>query len=674
MGLFSRAVPQEVLVKTRSAGGLPLARVERRRSTDEVVISSVAIEPILKGPELPATGDPFQTDFTPAPISSVMGDPIPPAVPMEPSRAASEPIFPEPAVSGESPVAPPGSPVPSSMDASSDDNDVTGRDSSAATPGNGNGAPNVRRINQPSELPAYSQVLTDPEGEITISASLRKNVAAVQLGQNQAAIVINGDSLAPNSNEIRTLRSALRNKSYQILGTYIATATIFAQVSRASGDEKTASATGSADSVRLFDKILESAIHAGASDIHICVRTESTQVLLRVYGQLRRIMSLPSDAAIEAVGVAYNKMAVEGSRSKQEPQFTATRYQYCVVRRQIGSSQWRFRYNSVRAEGGFDVVLRVIRERTHDDRRSLESLGYEDSQREQLKFATMKAVGSIIVAGETGSGKSTTLNTLMTTGDNLATLKSYSVEDPVESRMFGVTQIPIQRDVSAEEDNAPLLEASRALLRCDPDVIMIGEVRDKDVADFFGQAVQSGHRVMTTVHATSAIDIIMRLVSPPILMPIETLTSKRFISALVYQTLLPRLCPKCSIPARDVLGDDYVDFIASKFNVSPIGMRVRNEAGCPDCRKGRIDGIIGQTVAAEIIQPDTQLLKHLRVRDDLEAELYWRQTRRSGFDDPDMTGKTAFEHALYKALLGMVDPRDIESSFESFRTYEVVPI
>jgi hypothetical protein len=80
------------------------------------------------------------------------------------------------------------------------------------------------------------------------------------------------------------------------------------------------------------------------------------------------------------------------------------------------------------------------------------------------------------------------------------------------------------------------------------------------------------------------------------------------------------------------------------------------------------------TVAAEIILPTAELLMLLQDGKDTTAELMWRKTRQAGFDDPDMTGKTAFEHALYKSLQGIVDPRDIEDTFESFNTYEVIGV
>jgi type II secretory ATPase GspE/PulE/Tfp pilus assembly ATPase PilB-like protein len=228
--------------------------------------------------------------------------------------------------------------------------------------------------------------------------------------------------------------------------------------------------------------------------------------------------------------------------------------------------------------------------------------------------------------------------------------------------------MPVRRDITLAEDTAPFSEAMRVLMRADPDTIMVGEIRDKDTAEVFAPAVQSGHRVLTTVHAASAIGIIDRLSSAPILMPRSVLAGKRFISALVYQSLLPTLCPRCSLSATTIMPAERLHLMEKKFQVSVDRVQVVNERGCSHCHGGRY----GQTVAAEIILPDSETLRLFRDGLDVEAERRWRQTRSSGFDDSDMTGKTAFEHGLYKCLQGRIDPRDLEHAFESLRTYEVV--
>ncbi len=530
------------------------------------------------------------------------------------------------------------------------------------------------RVSSLEQLPRYTTILSAKDGEIPSTDAARKVALAVQVGTLKAAIILNGDP-ACASNEYRSLRSSLRHHNYTVDTVYIATQEVFGVVHRSAAGSKERGEGGaiheSAASIKTFDMILEAGVKAGASDIHICIRDNGAVVLLRVYGILTQIMALSTDEAIEAVGVAYNKLAGETSRSRTAPQFNQRAKQYCMIDRVVNGRRWRFRYQSSNVEGGLDVVMRILPAEMVAETKSLAELGYEASQQEMLRLAMMRSVGAVFVAGETGSGKSTTLMTLMTMDPERSRYKWYSVEDPVEYKMFGVSQIPVQRDTS-DEDNAPFIEAFRALLRMDPNVMMIGEIRDKETADLFAPAVMSGHRCLTTVHAPSGIGIAGRLGSAPIMMPRSILAGKRFISALVYQSLVPSLCPHCSALAAEVLDYDYLSYIQEKFSVDTSRIRVASGRDCghPKCVKG----VAGQTVAAEVIIPDSQMLILLREGKDTEAEEMWRRTRTTGFDNPNMNGKTAFEHALYKCLNGQVDPRHLEATFESFRTYEMIDI
>lgn len=530
------------------------------------------------------------------------------------------------------------------------------------------------RVKELDQLPRYTSILSEKNGEIPSTDAGRKVALAVKIGALKAAIILNGDP-ARASNEYRSIRNSLRHYGYSIGSVYIATQEVFNAVHR-SADKKLDNSEyrrihENAESIKTFDMILEAGVKANASDIHICIRENGAIVLIRIHGIMKQIMTLSTDEAIEAVGVAYNKLAVETSRSRTAPQFNQRAKQYCMIDRVVHGHRWRFRYQSSNVEDGLDVVMRILPAQMIAKTKSLAELGYEESQKEMMRLAMMRSVGAIFIAGETGSGKSTTLMTLMTMEPERSRYKWYSIEDPVEYKMHGVSQIPVQRDTS-DDDNAPFIEAFRALLRMDPNVMMIGEIRDKETADLFAPAVMSGHRCLTTVHAPSGFGIVARLGSAPIMMPRTILAGKRFISALIYQSLVPTLCPHCSMLASDVLDHNYLSYIQEKFSVDTSRIRVASGKNCghPNC----VNGVAGQTVAAEVIIPDSQMLILLREGKDAEAETMWRMTRTAGFDNPDMNGKTAFEHALYKCLNGKVDPRHLEETFESFRTYEKVEI
>lgn len=418
---------------------------------------------------------------------------------------------------------------------------------------------------------------------------------------------------------------------------------------------------------RLFDSILNDGVINDASDIHICLRESSAVVLLRIHGEINQHRKYPRNDILEAIGVAFNKMADPATRS--DTQFNMRVSQNCVIDRNLAGKSYRFRFQLLPVLGGVDAVIRILKIDSSREIRSLEELGYLPGQIHELTLAARRSVGLIAIAGVTGSGKTTTLNTLMTMGTERASTKQYSLEDPVEYRMFGVSQISFQRDEASADDSKLMVAAAKATMRGDPDTMMIGEIRDYDMGSLLVAIVQTGHRALTTVHAASAIEIVSRLTGDQIRLPRQALTGRNFISALCYQRLVPRLCERCKQPAKTAYGDEYVDSIGMKFNIPTDKMFARNKNGCYACK----GGIEGRTVVAEILTPSLDMLQLIRDGKDADAEMAWRQTRKSEFGEPDMTGKTAFEHALYRCATGWVDPKDIENEFEPFERYMVVP-
>lgn len=269
------------------------------------------------------------------------------------------------------------------------------------------------------------------------------------------------------------------------------------------------------------------------------------------------------------------------------------------------------------------------------------------------------------------------LNSLARTGDR----KIISIEDPVEYLVDGVSHLSIQRSngESSGSANNPFLEAMRAFLRLDPDIGMFGEIRDLMSGEVAQAAIETGHKIFTTVHATSALGIVSRLSSKMIGLSRATVCNPEFISALVYQVLLPRSCVHCRRPARDVMSDAELEPYVSIFGLNPDTFLAASDQGCPQCHIAGIDysagkrqGTKGVQVAAEVVLPDTRLLQLLQEGRDMEALSYRRSLRRTGFDDPDMTGKEAWAHALYEVATGNVDPYYFESTFGSPQSFKNV--
>jgi hypothetical protein len=185
--------------------------------------------------------------------------------------------------------------------------------------------------------------------------------------------------------------------------------------------------------------------------------------------------------------------------------------------------------------------------------------------------------------------------------------------------------------------------------------------------------------VRATLHGDNIIGAVMRLVGGRLNLPMDEVASGKFLNAVGNQKLIPKLCPHCKRPARDVLSPRQLATLETKFGLDTSNMACRDEEGCQHCRRpglftraGKVAaGIRGQTLAMELYQPTPEFLDRMVERDWRGAERVFRTSRKSEFGDADMTGKTVYEHALYKAACGLIDPRFIDESMCAFDTYRV---
>lgn len=540
--------------------------------------------------------------------------------------------------------------------------------------------PSVVLITNYDEVPEYNNLLTASGGKFPISEDLQSKIAILELPFEKYAILV--ESEIWGSNHHRTMRKRLHdfvgrinvNEEFKIESSVL-------RVLYANFEDKKAAHAELQDKdkskySKMIDEMVREATRARATDIHMCARNEDNRtgaVLFRIDGIIRRHVVLPYVDLLGMAGYMYTFMAEASSRS--EPSFNERAMLSCALKMIIEKNEYKIRLQTVRANGGFDVIMRLLPINKEDNAVTLTQLGYSESQCYALDVASRKTVGAIVVAGVTGSGKSTTLKTLMTMSPRRLQHKSYSIEDPVEYKIRGVTQINVQRSSDSSTTKNPFLQAMRVIMRADPDTIMVGEVRDVESSGMLQVMVQSGHQVMTTVHASSAIEILDRMTSEEMGLSRHTMSSKSFISALIYQRLLPLICKHCRVPAEKGLPTDRLELVRKKFGLDTKKMytALDNEDGdhgdkCPHCNGL---GVRGMTVAAEIIMPSQEFLKLVREGKDTEAEEYYRYTRKTGFDDPDMTGKSAFEHGLYKVSTGLVDLRHLEDNFVPMESYDV---
>ncbi|VVE86694.1 GspE/PulE family protein [Pandoraea bronchicola] len=421
---------------------------------------------------------------------------------------------------------------------------------------------------------------------------------------------------------------------------------------------------------RNFDLIIERAIDARASDVHFEFREgQHVRVRMRIHGKLRATsetdrLSRDYHAMLDAVSAAYNSRADPSSRSHNH--FDEDQHQSCSIPLNLRNRKYQLRLQSIRENRGVDVVLRLlVNEAVDDDVMSLSELGYSDDQIEVLENAVYRSPGLTIIAGETGSGKSTTLRTMMMY-ERDSGKKFFSIEDPVEYIQPHVTQIPIQRRAEDGHGESAFGAAAKVLLRGDPDKLMPGEIRDVETGSFAKSMTETGHQVLSTVHASSAFGIIPRLISEEIGMPVSAVTSPNFLTAMVYQKLIPVLCDHCKLPAVGHL-DEMTLCVIGGLGIDTAGVRVAGP-GCDHC-KGR--GTAGQTVVAEVCELSDELLDLLRQSKFWEAQRYWRAHHDGDLTSPVMYGKSAMEHAIYKMAQGRIDPADIEAAFHKLKKFQV---
>lgn len=424
-----------------------------------------------------------------------------------------------------------------------------------------------------------------------------------------------------------------------------------------------------------FSAIVKEAAQQKVSDVHFIVRRDSAIVLFRVFGEITQQKRYEPAYLAGVLSAVYNKM--HDPRSNSAAAFSTILPTYCTITLPDLNTKLRWQTVPLGYDGNFDVVCRLIAKGASSQPMTLEQLGYLPSQARALEMAAMTPRGGIFIAGVTGSGKSKTLQTMMSLIAKGGSKKIYTVEDPIEYPMFGVSQTMIQRNLADKNASAenPFATAMKTFMRADPDVIMAGEIRDSDSAQVAEDIIRSGHHLLTTVHASSALGIVGRLTSRDIGMSRDTLSEPDFLSLLVYQHLVPRLCQHCKALIADhpAASADYEMvthlFDPARYGLDPATVFARHEEGCEHCK----NGVAGLTVCAEVIAPgkDFEMLRAFRESRMADALQMYRARRHARYDEPDCDGKTAIESAIYKVSQGILDPRDVQSLFGAFGMEEI---
>lgn len=462
------------------------------------------------------------------------------------------------------------------------------------------------------------------------------------------------------------------------------------------------------DIINEVNDLIFDALELGVSDVHIEVREIMSKIRFRKNGALYTKSQITYSKGEKMGIVLYQALSTESGVV-----FNPNVPQDAMVDSKFNGVRARLRIATAPASpSGFDMVIRILKFGEKSSYTLLTELGYTEGQAKTIYSFSSDPIGATIIAGTTGSGKSTTLKNLITKKimDHKATLKVITVEDPPEYEIQHATQIPVIRDDTGS-GAAGFASAIRTAMRSDPDILMIGEVRDSQSAALLVGATQSGHQVLSTVHAPSAVGIISRLESLGISR--DVLSSSDFISGFIYQKLLPKLCQNCAIAyknddgslssphseesiavslgkceSKDILKikatkrnstisrslqDDGIisekdvkdiklefqrrnhDFLASGFDKRLNNVLSGNVSGvkykgmgCSECDG---TGLTGRMVVAEILTPNKEILNTIKAGNDLETKKVWLES---------ISGTPIMETALGRVVTGMVDPIDVE--------------
>jgi type II secretory ATPase GspE/PulE/Tfp pilus assembly ATPase PilB-like protein len=533
-------------------------------------------------------------------------------------------------------------------------------------------------------LPRFKRVLTDgANAALTISPLAKKGFVAVELA-GMAVVVSTRDFR--ETNQYATYLLDLEKKHVVVREEMSATEEVISQIYERARIAMPSVVKGASRAIDMFRDISEIAHDYKASDIHVEVREyeKDAHVRFRVNGDLYTYARLPRSAITRALAAAYQDLVQQSTNSASS--FQPTGPQSAMIPLVMGKDIVNMRWQSLNINGGYDVALRLLDGNFKNYSVLMpEAMGWEAGQCEQL-YATTRVNKNLTVAcGPTGSGKTTLLRALSFALADRGLRKQFAISEPSEYPKPWLSDVSIQRRPGESEGavNQMYVEVIRSMMRMDPDDISVEEIRDRVVAGLAVELAMTGHPVRTTVHGGSIVDVFMRLVGGRLQIPMDEIASG-LVNAAICQNLVPVLC-ECSLPARDVMPQEQLSTLERKFGLDTSKMRCRNEDGCPHCRleglfteTGKVAaGTVGVTVVGEVYEPTDEFIGRIAQRDWRGAEAVYRSGRRTAFDDPDMTGKTMYEHALYKASGNsktVIDPRVIHNTMGHFDRYRVQPI
>ncbi len=376
--------------------------------------------------------------------------------------------------------------------------------------------------------------------------------------------------------------------------------------------------------VRFVNKMLLDAIRGGSSDLHFEPYERSYRVRFRTDGMLHEVAKPPIQLA-SRIAARLKVMAALDISERRKPQDGRIKMKISKAK------SIDFRVNTLPTLWGEKIVMRILDPTSAQ--MGIDALGYEEEQKELYLTALKQPQGMILVTGPTGSGKTVSLytgiNILNTVDINIST-----AEDPVEINLEGINQVNVN-----PKQGMDFAQALRAFLRQDPDVIMVGEIRDLETAEIAIKAAQTGHMVLSTLHTNSAAETLTRLRN----MGVPAFNIATSVNLIIAQRLARKLCSHCKkevdVPRETLIKEGFPENRIGSFKLyAPVG--------CDNCNQG-YKGRVGIYEVVKITPPLQQL-----IMEEGNSIQIAQQARRDGFNDLRTSG-------LVKAMNGITSLEEV---------------
>ena len=376
--------------------------------------------------------------------------------------------------------------------------------------------------------------------------------------------------------------------------------------------------------VRFVNKMLLDAIKGGSSDLHFEPYEKAYRVRFRTDGILHEVARPPIQLA-PRISARLKVMASLDISERRKPQDGR-------IKMKISKNKAiDFRVNTLPTLWGEKIVMRILD--PSSAQMGIDALGYEEAQKDLYLSALKQPQGMILVTGPTGSGKTvslyTGLNILNTVDVNIST-----AEDPVEINLEGINQVNVN-----PKQGMDFTQALRAFLRQDPDVIMVGEIRDLETAEIAIKAAQTGHMVMSTLHTNSAAETLTRLRN----MGVPSFNIATSVNLIIAQRLARKLCPNCkkevTLPREALLEEGFREEEIGTF-------KIYGPVGCENCK----GGYKGRQGIYEVVK-STPALQRIIMEDGNSIDIA-AQMRKDGYNDLRRSG-------LLKVIQGVTSLEEV---------------